>query len=60
MFYFLILVLTNILRDKNSPRYSWVEKVKGLTIAKFKGKENKWNVSFISSAGEDLNKRSVS
>ena len=41
MFYFLILVLTNILMDKNSPRYSWVEKVKGLTIAKFKGKENK-------------------
>ena len=48
MFYFLILVLTNILRDKNSLRYSWVEKVKGLTIAKFKGKEtNEMRPSYL-------------
>ena len=35
---------------------SWEKEVKGLKIAKFKGKENKWNVPFISSTGEDLNK----
>ena len=35
---------------------SWEKEVNGLKIAKFEGKENKWNVPFISSTGEDLNK----